>query len=1140
VAQNTSPLNNEHQRPKNQGMWQGRTPTQILSHLLALLVLQGSFTPVARAQWNPPSGSNIQGTPLREKASEQLRNKLNAFMAEIAHLQAVENPQEVVPTLDKSEANLFGLREQSLTIPTSRGVEVFRLGDSLLPLPTPSVSDVLVQTEMQIENGDLLIRHLSRKIVQRISGFNFVSLKHDGQFLFLLTKDGGVFAVSNRFIKKFLFQGPLPVFKVGVVGSFSANFSPENAQLDVVREGHGPVRLNPELESRLSLSAGQKIAFTKGDLFIEVDNTTIEVVDRESALDAYLASAKYLALLTYQNNPRFFETDRDLRQLLDQDTELLQEIQAMLEDPEVQMAIESESSFSVLSSLSPYALRELIPYLQQVRESLRTGSQRKRILLDQFIQDVEARARQAEVVADKEGVEAQGSGIVEQPSNNLSKKARFKALMNRLNQLGAKLKDKYARFMDASLAKIEATMTKSTLTNLAVTLGVMAGILGVDRLTGGHVAAWALNFAAKFWNSWLGPWTDPVVGPATAKAVGILMLTPFLYEATGRLGGLILGKNYRDVLNSFSFKPFGAMAAYLQVFTLMINQKNLMPALRRGVNPLMFRESFNSPFSSDETIAKSRQTLEEKQIYQLRLDSAAWLIAQAVVLESTELDPIAIAMAEITLAENRAQADGLLAKKAARAQSLAETKEMATLAMGIKKTLKDLNKTDLIKGLKSVPPEKLANILFSAYELRDKMRESSGFANSLRRLSQKTQLFWQRSVPRGVGIFGFESYQELLYAEPNDALMRQNLRVFKNAFTGEILLSSVIGSYADMSKPTELLADPSGPLGINQGFFAQQMQSVLFLMLANPAKMYLDFALVRDPSTQHPTADQLLHPRTEREGRFLETGAHYAKNLVNLVKLNMGYYAVRHLKKTFMMIFPAMTIALAVRYGVLDQGIDQAVVGELFRMISSYFAYGWLWGLETRSLTLLEHEVEARAETMMEAQYRINQGLIENNQPMIEEGITRLLKVYEEAGKASGVPENWSSLPEEEIQALAREFLAKDLNDAVVPYHPNDIFMRMVTFSTVVLGSEISSAFFKMAYSSGQPLSQMLDVLLVGGSKAGMAYAGLWALQSALNKASAWRSEYKQIRQEEAARKQVEVKTQRPGLNGCERVLRQK
>ena len=1080
-----------------------------MGKLLSSFLLIFSFT------FNGFAGLETPRTEKREESSPQivptqltfLQNKMNSFLAAMGRAQEV-NGDSVVPTISTEEANLFGLRGQSIIVPTKNSTEIFQLGNSLLPIPAPTVSDVLLQTKMYIKEGELLIQHNSQQIIQRITGFNFIDFVHDGQFLFLLNKGGRVFAVNNRYIKKILFQAPLPIFEVG---RLAVSESLSDAKINVVTEEKGPLKLSEDLAARVKpIDENQQLAFTKGDLFISVAGETVDVLNRGDVFDNYMASAKYLTLLTYQNNPRFFETESEIRKILDQDSEVLEKMQVLIEDPKLQEALKSDSSFSILSSLPPYVFEELLPYLHQIHNQLKNGSQRKRILFEQFLNDIE-KVRKNKI----------------QSSTNFKTK---KTLPSKLQRLARQLKIDFEGASKKALDVVDRTLTKENISRVAMTLGVLSGAVGIDSITGGHIAAWSISFASQFWHTWFAPWSTPGIGGSTLKAVGTLMLAPYLYQVTGYLGGLITGQNYKEVLNKISFKTYAAMNSYIQLLSMFFNQKNLLPSARRGINPFNNLKSMNAPWVNADHLAENRRAIESSESENLRLDNAAWLLAHAIILDLDEIDPVAAATAEIELSQNRMNAEGLLEKKYLQSASKSQMKEVSTLALGIKQAIVDLGQKDFISGLKKVSPDKLAAIIFRAYELRDEMKLNSNFSNTVKRIGLKTKLFWQKKLPRGFGVFASESFLELLYAEPNEALMRQNLRVFKNAFTGELLLSSVIGDYSDTSKPDKLLANPNGPLGVNPSFFAQQLQSVLYLVFANPARMFLDFSLVRDPSAQKPTPDQLVHPRTEREGGFFETAKEYVKNVTNLPKLNMGYYAIRHLQKTWLMVMSGLTMAVFVRYGVLNQSVDQAVVGELYRMISSYLVYGWLWGLETRSLTLLEHEVEARAEILRDAQYRINQGLIENNGEMIREGLDRLEKVYNDAGKSLNLPQDWSTKSSEQIRLLAQDFLVKDLNRSVIPYKPNELFMRMITVATVVFGSEVSSKFFSMAYASNQTLTEMLAILGHGVTTAGIAYSTIWGIQTMINKTSEYLNDRKTIKKEE--------ENKREKINRCVHMLK--
>jgi hypothetical protein len=310
-----------------------------------------------------------------------LQSKFNSFLAAMGKAQR-EGGADLQASSISKQANLFGLRGQSIIIPNKKGTGTFLLGDSLLPLSAPTVSDVLVQTEFFIKNGELVIQHKPQLLTQRITGFDFVSYKHDGQFLFLLNKDGRVFAINNRFLKKFLFQSPVPIFQVGNIRTQDGL---EKAKLEVILEEKGPTQLDRDFENEIYPKEGQKLAFYKGDIFVELNGVTVDVLDRAELLDNYMASSKYLALLCYQNNPRFYETENELRGILDQYSELLEKMQSLIEKLKMQESVRSESTFRVLSSLSPYALQELLPYLHQLHDSLKNGSQRKRILFEKFI-----------------------------------------------------------------------------------------------------------------------------------------------------------------------------------------------------------------------------------------------------------------------------------------------------------------------------------------------------------------------------------------------------------------------------------------------------------------------------------------------------------------------------------------------------------------------------------------------------------------------------------------------------------------------------------------------------------------------------------------------------------------------------------
>ncbi len=1051
-----------------------RSLRPFLSTLLALSVAVHPVVP-AFARVGAEPTIRVYETP------SKLQQKMNGFLAAMAKAQ-FEDPDALPPRLDEKESNLFGLRTQTILIPTEQGILSYRLGDALLALPTPSVSNIATQVTMEIQDGDLLIQHNSSKITQKIAGFNFVSLAQDEQFVFLLTKSGEVHAISNRFLKKFLFQAPVPVIKVDNVEL------PEGAPatIGVVSEATGPTQLSQGLQEEMILDEDQKAAFTKRDVFVNAGETTIKVMDRADLLDDYSMSAKFLALLCYQNNPRFYETDKVLRELLDQNPEHLDKMQAMLDDPAVQEALNSDETFRVLSSLPPYALKDLNNYLIEISDLLKNGEQRKRILIDELRARVDQEIQRAPIAEEK-------------------KQAQNK-MIQQFARAGKQLKSDFNDFLGKTNALIEKTMTKETLTNVAIGLGVLGSAVTLDHVSGNHFAAWALDFGAKFFPVW----SSAETAIPTAKALGALMLAPYVYEATGYLGGLITGVGSKSAfLAKASFQIYGLMAGYFQAATWLMGIKNFMPAARRGINP--FR-GMTTPFASNKKQAESRRGLEKNILSDLRIDNAAWMLAHSEVIDEDGLDPVAVAEAEIELARNRAAAAGVLERKASAAASLEESEELSQLAMGLRSAVKDLAKKDVAaKG--KISQEKLLGLIENAKKLRKELKENSRLWTAVKRLGQKTQRLFTKKLPRGFGVFASESFRDLFYAEANESLMNQNFRIFRYAFIAELLLSSVIGPYADPSHPAQLLANGQGFLGFNPSFLAQQLQGILFLVIANPARMFLDFALAKDPSSASPSNDQLIYPKQERKAGYFETAKSYFKNLRNPVKMNMGYYALRHLKKSWLMILPGITMAILVRSGVLGQSIDQAVVGEIYRMIAAYLAYGWLWGLETRSLTLLEQDTFKLAAEERDAEFRINQGLRENNKEMIKQGITRLVAVFR-ASNREALVEDVEAIPNDKLEAIADQLLRAESEKSVRPSHPNELFMRTVTVSAAVFGSHLSNEFFAMAYSSTDTLWQMLLTLAGGVGTAGVAYSAIWAVQTAINKTHALLQEAKQLRAE--------------------------
>lgn len=1089
------------------------------------------YTLVLSFIWSPLSAHTEGIENQAQDFSSQLQtnffsNAQNAFMLSLANLQQQQftnSSQVLPPKLNANQAKFMGLGIQKMLVRDRNNNYVpFKYGQSVFSLPTPQVSDIS-QVNISIHNGDIYFEHTKSKNVHVIESLNIVSLDRDAQFIHMISHEGELYSISIRFLKQFMFQSDVPVFAMGTI---EAAKQKENLKIGVVHPLSSPTNLSPALEKNLKQSfthKDQKIAFNEGDIYINSGDLTLDIIDREDLVATALASSKYLALLCLLNNPRGAETLTEIRQMLEMTPVEFEQIQAEIEKFQ-NIDLSSPENFHLLSSLNPYVFEKLIPYMQNVYTSLNSGDVRNRITLEN--------AQKLRAQRDKELAE-------EKEFDQKHEETR-----NKLHHLGLQLKHQYDHFLKQTARSVEKSITKENILKISKVLAIVSGTAAIDYLTGEHLAVWATSFAAHFWHDVLPTYSDPVVGPRTLHAVLMLVPAPFMYLATGYLGSLITGLTRNQFLAKISFFTYGSVAGVFQILFSDLNLKNIVPTLRRGMDPLEikfqkkradqsmkeyfsdlmpYRNAFNIPIiNTNNNMANNRFELEKKAVYELRLDNAAQLLARAILLKDEKIDIVSQAISEIELAKNRSQAFGVLEKKANQEISKDEMLQIEKLSLQIRSTLSDLNDPDIIEGLSKMSPDKIAEISSQAKNYLNTINQNPTVKGSIKRYSykvlsylRKTDLFFRQKLPRGAGVFFADASNELAHAEANDAIIKQNLRVFFVSYLNEILAGSVAGAYANMNKPNDLLGNPNGPFGINQSFFTQTVNSIIFLTFANPARMFLDFALSKDPTQFSPHESELIEPRVERADSFVNTGKNFAKNAFNLYKLNMGHYAIRHLIKTWQMIIPGIAMAVISRHYLGIQSLEASTIGEVWRMTTAFFPVGLMWAFETRNATLLDQEYQARAHKLKQTQYKINQGLSENNNEMTWNGVDELLKFYEAENKTPLVQRSEFMKNPNQLKENAQKLLIADLKHSVIGYRPNEYFMKAITLGMVYLGAEVASSYFKIVYDPKLSIGELLYNLENGIILMGKGFTTIWAVQKGINYAVDTYKEQKELKREQ-------------------------
>jgi uncharacterized membrane-anchored protein YjiN (DUF445 family) len=835
--------------------------------------------------------------------------KYSQFLSAIVNARSENEP---APKLTLAEANILSLNNQSLVLP-GQPDKAMTLGRDSLRLPTPNITQVDKETDISLQNDDIVITETKTGIQHKVSGLEPKRFMQNDRWVYIFSHDGTVSVISKDYIKEFAFNSPIPVFKVAISKSMAT---------EVQMVGDIKKISPPRLAQSLSDSK-ETLHFQEGDLLLLNSNHEVhDVVSARHISEQVHVQSLFLSFLCIGANPDLLKSESFIKSTIDENSLSLDKAKEMLNEPSVKQAMIQMENLDLFGALPI----ESVKRLTQKANEIRSGStQADRTSLSQWSEAFEQHHAQQ--------------------ADNQKTAGRVQATLD-------KLKTGQQKFLDGTRNFLKSTINKKNVSTLAKTMAVMAGAAALDTVTGNQASQWAVSMGTKLWDASIPDvLLDPSLRDATIRANLILYMSLPVITAVGALASRYTNWSTKKTLAVAGLRTFGlAQGIIYYPVKFMARQKNLFSGLVAGANPVQVTKTLNSPFASNETLAQNSISINETLRNKKRVELVAYLIAHQVVAQTEGIDPLSVMALTLNSEKNLSES---------------QIKEWGLISAGLQKELADLPADLLEKMISGIDAPLLQSFIKKAEDLKVRLQQDSGYKKRLQSISQRLRKIWETELPKKAGYMTYESHRRLMTADPSAPVYNHYLRKFFVDYTFGLAFYSLWGGRADLKNPQDLVADPKGPMGINKSHLADVSDWNLQYAVVNPANLYLDYDDAKGDKTKNPTQSQESLSIRPRTARFSETAGHFLRTAIDLPRANYGHYFMRALVQTSWTLPAAMTMGIFSRTVFMQQGLGDAIPATFWTLATAMWAYAWPWIFVDRGTILHEQEIAQRWERFL-------------------------------------------------------------------------------------------------------------------------------------------------------------------------------
>jgi hypothetical protein len=346
-----------------------------------------------------------------------------------------------------------------------------------------------------------------------------------------------------------------------------------------------------------------------------------------------------------------------------------------------------------------------------------------------------------------------------------------------------------------------------------------------------------------------------------------------------------------------------------------------------------------------------------------RQDLAAWILANAVVSESSKVD-----LATLRVMFER----GAVALPREIFHDEEFLKRWQKTARQLRLVLSEFEELG-VEELKKVSPVALARYYKVA---RETVHQLENPKSALTSVLAELRLRWYelgKASPVAVAKFGLEENRFSRSAVASSFVSREHWNQYSSDMRFSILFMSGWGARADFSQPERLAADPKGPLMTNPAHFADTLEQTIIYMVpaaASMALLYQSESLKPMVKPRHidsrfsPIEELQSRQFIEREEAFNEALLAWLKQGLNLPKAAYGEIFLRGIVKQFRTFQGYFLRGSIIRIFVGNQSADVALLAISYTWLVSKLAFGWPFVLVNRTDQLYSEELDKNQRLM--------------------------------------------------------------------------------------------------------------------------------------------------------------------------------
>ncbi len=782
------------------------------------------------------------------KALDEVRDNVSKYHQFLDALARAKSDETLEPARPKTQKNLWKTMTQYLETEDGNRINLY---DNNMEFNIPYISQPYKKAKFEIVEGELHITVGGKKPFKHvIAGIDASDFILDKNFIFIISRDGHLYSIEKASFAKFYGQRPFLVSDVSWWGP--AADKPDDYKISLVSDSVEPIServlrnngLLPEGDS----DEGKALRSYLQEEDIIMFNSKGEAVDiikrREVFLKFFQDTALY-ATLAVKENPELF--GNKIEAFFDELTTISEESQKymldLMKNPEVQRdMVDPEFRAAMASGNLKYTFE-----LYENAKSLKDNIPPQRAL---FLDEWQGRFDLLqEEIKEKE----------EWAKRNNTKIKRFFAKTKEavLDNTAKKLKDLAAK-LRTSFTKEGRRKVINRLTDFSTLTGyVAAGVVG-DVVTGGMVSqasSWMLDQGVDVWN-WVIASVNhlaeakfpileyPELTSKTAQVALMMNSAYMLYLGSMAVKGVINKKGFLVSLMSTGMKTFGyLMYPVLHGLAAATNQKNFIPAIQAGLEPMHYPHMFNSPWASQEKIVENRQKL-TKDIFKKRSTlSHAWVAAHAPLMHKEKLS-----------------LEEILAFKIQNSTTEQEKKRIMTIASDLKKTIGTFSSEDYKNGIVQLEAQEKMDLIVEAERSSIAFEQMSKRGQNVRASLTKVKEGFSTDWPRFWGYYGFTTYRELMHSVP-DASTGKITFYQQVADLGPMpWIYAFDGDMADPSMPENLVYQADGFMGANPNFMVDNGLQLGGYAISFPADTFLSYnqGVKLDPEAASKIIEQKL------------------------------------------------------------------------------------------------------------------------------------------------------------------------------------------------------------------------------------------------------------------------------------------